>query len=90
MTRTEAISAILALPNAGAMSTKTWEAMGWPFEAFLRFVQIPEPRASENLSALQGKMREAHPLLALAAEGEEEEENEWVDQCDQCCSTDVA
>lgn len=57
MNRQEAIEAILTLKSAGDMSTKIWEGMGWPFEAFLRFTKIPEEQANANLAKLQEKIQ---------------------------------
>jgi hypothetical protein len=55
--RQEAIEAILTLKSAGDMSTEIWGAMGWPFEAFLRFSQFPKEQANANLAKLQERIR---------------------------------
>jgi hypothetical protein len=49
--------AIIALERARDMRSEVWEAMGWPYELFLRFSQIPEERADANLAQVQVRMR---------------------------------
>ncbi len=71
MNRDEAWDAILTMKGAGEMSTSVWEAMGFPFEAFLQFSQIPKEIADVNLATLQEKIRVSRdPLVKLAKEGQ--------------------
>jgi hypothetical protein len=70
MNREQAMDAILLLNDVGGMSTTIWDGMGFPFEAFLQFSQIPKEQANDNLRKLQAKIRESRdPLLKLAKEG---------------------
>lgn len=59
MTREQAIAKILTYTSAGEVSTAVWEAMGWPFEGFLRFSQFKRETADEALRKLQDKIRGA-------------------------------